>query len=142
MIQKRAGLLSDDDDLARVLAGVCAGGSSAAAVDKELAGWVENQRTAAKQGASEAKAAEERVWAEAKAKAEAMRARMASGEPFQAEAGERLVFGLAVRWIRNGRFAMGNPTTEPDRDSNGGTSPMVKNCTLSYVWLRFSEENA
>jgi formylglycine-generating enzyme required for sulfatase activity len=111
-------LLSDDDDLARVLAGVCAGGSSAAAVDKELAGWVDSQRTAAKQAASEAKAAEEKALAEAKAKAEAMRARMASGGPFQAEAGERLVFGLAVRWIPSGRFTMGSPKSEPTRKSD------------------------
>ena len=95
-------LLSDDDDLARVLAGICAGGSSAAAVDKELAGWVDSQRTAAKQAASEAKA-----------KAEAMRARMASGGPFQA--GEQLVVGLAVRWIPAGRFTMGSPGSEEER---------------------------
>ena len=25
---------------------------------------------------------------------------------------------------------------------NGGTSLMVKNCTLTQFWLRFSEENA
>ena len=122
-------LLSDDDDLARVLAGVCAGGSSAAAVDKELAGWVDSQRTAAKQAASEAnaaeeraateaKAAEERALAEAKAKAEAMRARMASGGAFQAEAGERLVLGLAVRWVPSGRFSMGSPSSKPDRSSD------------------------
>ena len=111
-------LLSDDDDLARVLAGVCAGGSSAAAVDKELAGWVDSQRTAAKQAASEAKTAEEKALAEAKAKAEAMRARMASGGAFRAEAGERLVFGLAVRWVPSGRFTMGSPSSEPDRSSN------------------------
>ena len=111
-------LLSDDDDLARVLAGVCAGGSSAAAVDKELAGWVDSQRTAAKQAASEAKAAEEKALAEAKAKAEAMRARMASGGAFQAEAGERLVLGLAVRWVPSGRFTMGSPSSEPDRSSD------------------------
>ena len=111
-------LLSDDDDLARVLAGVCAGGSSAAAVDKELAGWVDSQRTAAKQAASEAKAAEEKALAEAKAKAEAMRARMASGGAFRAEAGERLVLGLPVRWVPSGRFTMGSPSSEPDRSSD------------------------
>ena len=111
-------LLSDDDDLARVLAGVCAGGSSAAAVDKELAGWVDSQRTAAKQAASEAKTAEEKALAEAKAKAEAMRARMASGGAFRAEAGERLVLGLAVRWVPSGRFTMGSPSSEPDRSSD------------------------
>ena len=111
-------LLRDDDDLARVLAGVCAGGSSAAAVDKELAGWVESQRTAAKQAASEAKAAEERALAEAKAKVEAFKARMASGGTFQAEAGERLDFGVAVRWIPGGRFEMGSSTGEEGRDSD------------------------
>jgi hypothetical protein len=36
-------LLNDDDDLVRVLDGVCAGGSSASAADKELVGWVESQ---------------------------------------------------------------------------------------------------
>jgi formylglycine-generating enzyme required for sulfatase activity len=68
--------------------------------------------------AAEAKAAEEKALVEAKAKAEAMRARMASGGPFQAEAGERLVLGLAVRWIPAGRFTMGSPSSEEDRSSD------------------------
>ena len=57
-------------------------------------------------------------WALAEAEAKAMRARMASGGAFQAEAGERLVFGLAVRWIPSGRFTMGSPSSEPDRGSD------------------------
>ena len=57
-------------------------------------------------------------WAFAEAEAKAMRARMASGGAFQAEAGERLVFGLAVRWIPSGRFTMGSPSSEPDRGSD------------------------
>jgi formylglycine-generating enzyme required for sulfatase activity len=103
-------LLKDDDDLARVLAGVCAGGSSAAAADNELVGWVESQRTVAKQAASEAKAAEEKALAEMKAKAEATKARIVSGGAFQA--GEQLVVGLALRWIPAGRFTMGSPGSE------------------------------
>ena len=57
-------------------------------------------------------------WALAEAEAKAMRARMASGGAFQAEAGEQLVLGLAVRWIPSGRFTMGSPSSEPDRDSD------------------------
>jgi len=68
--------------------------------------------------AAEAKAAEERALAEAKAKAEAVRARMASGGAFRAEVGERLVLGLAVRWVPRGRFSMGSPSSEPDRYSD------------------------
>ena len=60
----------------------------------------------------------QRLADEVKAKAEAMRARMASGGSFQAEAGERLVFGLAVRWIPSGRFPMGSSSSEPDRNSD------------------------
>ena len=67
---------------------------------------------------AEVKAAEEKALAEAKAKAEALRARMASGGAFRAEAGERLVLGLAVRWIPSGRFTMGSPSSEPDRYSD------------------------
>ena len=109
-------LLKDDDELARVLAGVSAGGSSAAAADKELVGWVESQRTAAKQAASEAKAAEEKALAEMKAKAEATKARIVSGGAFQA--GEQLVLGLALRWIPAGRFTMGSPGSEEGRSSD------------------------
>ena len=47
--------------------------------------------------------------------AEAIRARMASGGDFQAEAGEQLVLGLAVRWIPAGRFTMGSPSYEEGR---------------------------
>ena len=61
---------------------------------------------------------QKRLADEVKAKAEAMRARMASGGSFQAEAGERLVFGLAVRWIPSGRFPMGSSSSEPDRNSD------------------------
>jgi formylglycine-generating enzyme required for sulfatase activity len=109
-------LLKDDDDLARVLAGVCAGGSSAAAADKELVGWIESQRIAAKQAATEAKAAEERDVASMKANAQAAKARMTNGVAVQA--GERLVFGLAVRWVPSGRFTMGSPSSEEGRDSD------------------------
>ena len=56
--------------------------------------------------------------AEAKAKVEAVKAQMASGAAFRAEAGEGLVVGLAVRWIPNGRFTMGSPSSEPDRYSD------------------------
>jgi formylglycine-generating enzyme required for sulfatase activity len=59
-----------------------------------------------------------RLVAEMKAKVEAMRARMASGGPFQAETGERLVLGLAVRWIPAGRFTMGSPSSEDGRYSD------------------------
>jgi formylglycine-generating enzyme required for sulfatase activity len=59
----------------------------------------------------------QRVVAEAKAKAEATRARMAIGGTFQAEAGERLVLGVAVRWIPAGRFQMGSPSSEQNRSS-------------------------
>ena len=68
--------------------------------------------------AAEAMEAEEKALAEAKAKEEAVRTRMASGGAFQAKAGERLVFGLAVRWIPSGRFTMGSPSSEPDRYSD------------------------
>jgi formylglycine-generating enzyme required for sulfatase activity len=51
-----------------------------------------------------------------KAKAEAAKARMASGGVFRA--GEQLVLGLAVRWIPAGRFTMGSPTSEKGRDSD------------------------
>ena len=67
---------------------------------------------------AEARAAEEKALAEAKAKVEAVKARMASGGAFQAEAGDRLVFGLAVRWVPSGRFTMGSPSSEPDRSSD------------------------
>ncbi len=69
----------------------------------------------------EAKAAEEKALAEANAKVEAAETALASklglSKPFVAglrgQAGD-----LAVRWIPSGRFTMGSPTSEPDRDSN------------------------
>jgi formylglycine-generating enzyme required for sulfatase activity len=60
----------------------------------------------------------QRLAAEVKVRVEAMKARMASGGAFPAEAGDRLVFGLAVRWVPSGRFAMGSPLSESDRDSD------------------------
>ena len=60
----------------------------------------------------------QRLAAEAKARVEAMKARMASGGAFRADAGERLVLGLAVRWVPAGRFTMGSPSSEPDRSSD------------------------
>ena len=63
----------------------------------------------------EAKAAEEKALAEAKAEVEAVKARMVSGGAFQA--GEQLVLGLAVRWISAGRFTMGSPGSEEERSS-------------------------
>ena len=44
------------------------------------------------------------------------KARMVSGEAFQA--GQRLVLGLAVRWIPAGRFTMGSPGSEEGRSSD------------------------
>jgi formylglycine-generating enzyme required for sulfatase activity len=108
-------LLEDDDDLARVLAGV-GGGSSSGGADSELISWVDAQRTAARQALVEAKAAEERALAEAKAKAAASKARLVRGGPF--EPGESLSFGLVVRWIPAGRFTMGSPTSEEGRSSD------------------------
>ena len=64
----------------------------------------------------EAKAAEEKALAEAKAEVEAVKARMVSGGAFQA--GEQLVLGLAVRWISAGRFTMGSPGSEEERSSD------------------------
>ncbi|MFM7213469.1 MAG: formylglycine-generating enzyme family protein [Verrucomicrobiota bacterium] len=111
-------LLGDDEDLARVLASVGAGGSPSAAADPELVVWVESQRSAAKQSAVEAKAAEERALAEARAKAEAAETAMATklglSRPFAAglrgQAGD-----LVVRWIPLGRFRMGSPADEAER---------------------------
>ena len=56
--------------------------------------------------------------AETKAKVEAVKAQMARGAAFRAEAGEGLVVGLAVRWIPSGRFTMGSPTSERGRDAD------------------------
>ena len=78
----------------------------------------ERQRLVAEAKAEEAKAEEAKALSEAKAKVEAVRARMASGGAFRAEAGEGLVVGLAVRWIPSGRFTMGSPSSEPDRYSD------------------------
>jgi formylglycine-generating enzyme required for sulfatase activity len=102
-------LLEGDDDLARVLAGV-GDGSSTGGAAPELMSWVDAQRKAARQAVVEAKAAEERALAEAKAKAAASKARMVSGAPF--EPGESLSLGLVVRWIPAGRFTMGSPSSE------------------------------
>ena len=84
---------------------------------QHLAAWErKRQQLVALVAEAKAKAeAEEKALAEAKAKAETMSARMAS---FQTEAGERLVLGLAVRWVPAGRFSMGSPSSEPDRDSD------------------------
>ena len=70
--------------------------------------------------AAEAKAVEEKALAEAKAKVEAAETALASklglSKPFVA--GDRGRAGdLAVRWIPSGRFTMGSPSSEPDRDS-------------------------
>jgi formylglycine-generating enzyme required for sulfatase activity len=70
---------------------------------------------------AEAKAVEEKALAEAKAKVEAAETALASklglSKPFVAglrgQAGD-----LAVRWIPSGRFTMGSPSSEPDRDSD------------------------
>jgi formylglycine-generating enzyme required for sulfatase activity len=112
-------LLNDDDDLARLLAGVCASGNSTA--DKELVAWVEGQRIAAKQAVSEAKAAEEKALAEAKAKAEAAEVALASklglSRPF-AQGVRGQVGAIFVRWIPAGRFTMGSPSSEEGRYSD------------------------
>ena len=115
-------LLEDDDDLARVLAGV-GGGSLAGGADPELVSWVDVQRKGAKQALLEAKAAEERALAEAKAKAEASKARLVRGGPF--EPGESLLLGVAVHWIPAGRFAMGSPSSEKGRFSDESQHEVV-----------------
>jgi formylglycine-generating enzyme required for sulfatase activity len=71
--------------------------------------------------AAEAKALEEKALAEAKAKVEAAETALASklglSKPFVA--GLRGQGGdLAVRWIPSGRFTMGSPSSEPDRDAD------------------------
>jgi formylglycine-generating enzyme required for sulfatase activity len=102
-------LLEDDDDLARVLAGV-GGGSSSGGADPELMSWVDAQRKAARQ-----------VFVEAKAKKEAAETAIAMklglsrpfGPGLRGEVGK-----IVVRWIPAGRFTMGSPTSEEGRDSD------------------------
>jgi formylglycine-generating enzyme required for sulfatase activity len=120
-------LLEDDDDLARVLAGV-GGGSSSGGADPELISWVDAQRTAARQALVEAKAAEERALAEAKAKAEsaetAISTKLGLSWPFGP--GVRGALGsIAVHWIPAGRFTMGSPTSEEGRDSGESQHEVV-----------------
>ena len=71
--------------------------------------------------AAEAKAAEERAVAEAKAKAEAAETMVATKlgltRPFVAGVRGQ-VGGMPARWIPAGRFTMGSPSSESERDSD------------------------
>jgi formylglycine-generating enzyme required for sulfatase activity len=88
--------------------------------DPELVSWVDSQRKVAKQALAEAKAAEEQEPL-AKANAESAEIEMAMklglSRPF--ETGWRGQVGtISVRWIPDGRFRMGSPSSERWRDSD------------------------
>ena len=142
-------LLDDEDELLRTL-GEVSHVETGIGAERSLVSWAAEQRTAGQVALAEAKAAEEKVLAEARVRAEAeererqrlaaeakaleekalaeakakveaaetaLASKLGLSKPFVAglrgQAGD-----LAVRWIPSGRFTMGSPSSEPDRDSD------------------------
>ena len=68
----------------------------------------------ARQARVNGQAHDETAISEAKTKTESAKARLASGARF--EAGESLLLGIPVRWIPAGRFTMGSPSSDLERD--------------------------
>jgi formylglycine-generating enzyme required for sulfatase activity len=68
----------------------------------------------ARQARVNGQAHDETAISEAKAKGEAAKARLTSGARF--EAGESLLLEIPVRWIPAGRFLMGSPSSDLERD--------------------------
>ena len=111
-------LVTQERERARLAAEAKAAEERAVAEAKAKAEAEERERARL---AAEAKAAEERAVAEAKAKAEAAETMVATKlgltRPFVAGVRGQ-VGGVPARWIPAGRFAMGSPLSEPDRDSD------------------------
>ena len=85
-----------------------------------LMGWAVSGRSDARETDRQvpvgASPQDERAISEAKAKTEAAKARLASGARF--EAGESLLLEIPVRWIPPGRFLMGSPSSDRERDED------------------------
>ena len=131
-------LLNDEDELLRTL-GEVSPVETGIGAERSLVSWAAEQRTAGQVALAEARAAEDKVLAEARVRAEAEereRQRLAAEAKAKAEASEAalaLKVGLSrpfaqgargqagvifVRWIPAGRFTLGSPISEEVRRSD------------------------